>query len=180
MQNLDRILLHYEDNFRNKVFDEDNQKIDILMDVFGITASDKKVNKQYWGRQLGFMFEKLVIEVFQKHDKNFKKAESVGSDKPYDLQSDNDFIDTKYRVGSGDSGTLKKFKSYGKEMKSEGKNPVILILREDNLPSAVTALKNGEWDIYIGQDCFDYIFKKTNFDLQGYLISKKNKYNIHI
>jgi hypothetical protein len=39
-----------------------------------------------------------------------------GSDEFCDLVVGNDAIDTKYRIGSGDSGTLKKFRQYGQEL----------------------------------------------------------------
>ncbi|WP_236002721.1 restriction endonuclease [Staphylococcus xylosus] len=178
MKEIEYILEDYYDNFKNKIFDEQKSENDVLMDIFGITEEIKVINKQYWGRQLGLMFEKIVIEVFKRFDDGFKEAMPVGSNRPYDLQSSNEFIDTKYRIGSGDSGTLKKFKSYGKEMRKEGKIPVILILREDNLPAAIKSLDVGGWEVYIGDKCFNYIYDKTGFKLKDYFKELKLSYDI--
>lgn len=60
-------------------------------------------------------------------------------------------IDTKYRIGSGDSGTLKKFKAYGPTLEEKGFTPVLLIVREDNLGAAITACNAGGWTVTTGQ-----------------------------
>ena len=76
---------------------------------------------------------------------------------------------------SGDSGTLKKFKQYGSILKEKGFRPVLLFLREDNLPAAINACKKGGWLIYTGQATFDYLREKTGFDLYAWLDSHKDK-----
>ena len=60
---------------------------------------------------LKFVREKGV-EIFKHNNTNFKEAESFGADKPIDFIVGSYAIDTKYRIGSGDSRTLKKFKQY--------------------------------------------------------------------
>lgn len=92
-----------------------------------------------------------------------------GDDEPADLYVGKDAIDTKYRVGSGDSGTLKKFKQYGELLKNKGYNPVFLFLRTDNLPAAMTACNKGGWIVYTGEDSFQYILDKTGFNLKSWL-----------
>ncbi len=83
------------------------------MDVFGISPIIKKENRQYWGRELGMCWQLLVTETCKAYCSSFQPAFKVGSDEPCDLIVDGYAIDTKYRIGSGDSGTLKKFKLYG-------------------------------------------------------------------
>ena len=43
-----------------------------------------------------------------------------GADELCDLIAGKDAINTKYRIGSGDSGTLKKFKQYGRKLEGDG------------------------------------------------------------
>ena len=105
-----------------------------LMEVFGITPELKRENRQYWGRELGMCWQRLVIEVFKGTRKDYGPAIRIGADEPCDLTVGKLAIDTKYRIGSGDSGTLKKFKSYGPLLKKQGYEPVILMLRECNPP----------------------------------------------
>ena len=89
------------------------------MQIFGITPDIKRENRQYWGRELGMVWQKIIIEVFKHNHSLFKPAEKVGLDEPYDLQVGNDVIDAKYRVGSGDSGTLKKIQNICKGLKKQ-------------------------------------------------------------
>ncbi len=178
-QELNTIITKYRQSFSNKVYSSENDTHDILMDVFRITPDLKRENRQYWGRELGMCWQLLVSKVAEINCANYKPAFKIGDDEPIDLCIGKDAIDTKYRIGSGDSGTLKKFKSYGELLRNEGYNPVILILREDNLGAAITALKSGGWNLFVGKNCFDYITHKTGFDLENYLVDIKNKFNIN-
>ena len=99
-----------------------------------------------------------------------------GSDEPCDLIVQNYAIDTKYRLGSGDSGTLKKFKSYGHLLREQGYEPVFLFLREDNLPAAMTACRKGNWNMYIGKQSFDFIKNISGFDMEDYLTRKASAF----
>ncbi|MBI1926478.1 hypothetical protein HYR99_19820 [Candidatus Poribacteria bacterium] len=83
---------------------------------------------------------------------------------------------TKYRMGSGDSGTLKKFKQYGFKLQQFGFNPVLLILRNDNLPAAIAACKAGGWVVMSGDDTYEYIRRLTGFNLRTWLHSRKDRY----
>ena len=160
-----------------KEYNAENNDTDLLMDLYGITPEIKRENKQYWGRELGMLFELMCTEIF-KTTKEFKPKEKIGNDAPYDFIYDSLAIDTKYRIGSGDAGTLKKFKQYAKELKDMGYTPVILLFRTDNLPAAITACINGGWKIYMGEDCFNFIKEKAKFDLKEYLKNNKGNFNI--
>jgi hypothetical protein len=50
---LEQILARYQKSFTEKIYAEENEEHDILMDVFGISPIIKKENRQYWGRELG-------------------------------------------------------------------------------------------------------------------------------
>ena len=176
--NINSILKKYELSFSSKTYTEENNEYDILMDVFGITPELKRENRQYWGRELGMLWQLVVTAICAHKCSDFEPALKIGGDEPVDLRIGSDAIDTKYRIGSGDSGTLKKFKQYGAELKEMGYNPIILILRYDNLPAAITACVNGGWNVLIGDDAFNYIKNKTGIDLIEYLIKNKNKYSI--
>lgn len=175
---LDEVLRGYHSSFVGKVYSDENDDHDLLMDAFGVTPQLKRENRQYWGRELGKCWESLVIEACRNVD-TFQPALRIGSDEPCDLRIANYAIDTKYRVGSGDSGTLKKFKQYGPLLRANGYTPVFLFLREDNLPAAITACQNGGWEIYIGQDSFDFIQRVSGFDMKDYLTRKARAFLVN-
>lgn len=170
-QNLDAVLERYKTSFIKKVYSDENDDHDLLMQAFGISPLLKRENRQYWGRELGKCWESLVIEAC-KNVPSFQPALRIGGDEPCDLIVQNYAIDTKYRLGSGDSGTLKKFKSYGPLLREYGYEPVFLFLREDNLPAAMTACQSGTWKIYIGKQSFDFIKDISGFDMENYLTRK--------
>lgn len=117
----------------------------------------------------------LVIQACKNSD-TFQPALKIGSDEPCDLRIENYAIDTKYRVGSGDSGTLKKFKQYGEILINKGYEPVFLFLREDNLPAAITACKKGNWTVYMGKESFNFIKKVSGFDMEDFLIKRRGEF----
>ena len=116
-------------------------------------------------------WQRLVVVVAQSH-RTYGQPIRWGDDEPCDLVMGRTAIDTKYRVGSGDSGTLKKLKEYARQLKSEGYVPVMLILRTDNLQSSVDACESGGWKIYTGQDSFKFIERRCGVDLQAMLVDK--------
>ncbi|MDP0589471.1 MAG: hypothetical protein QS748_09905 [Candidatus Endonucleobacter bathymodioli] len=177
-KNLDNILHGYQSSFSNKVYNNENNDSDLLMAAFGISPELKRENKQYWGRELGKCWESLVIEVC-KNIPTFQPALRINADEPCDLIVENYAIDTKYRVGSGDSGTLKKFKQYGATLKNLGYTPVFLFLREDNLPAAMTACQNGGWSIYIADQSFDFIQEISGFDMKTYLTMRSLQFSVN-
>lgn len=175
---LSSILEKYQSSFAAKHYNNENDDHDILMNVFGISPEIKRENRQYWGRELGMCWQLLVVEIAKATRKDFSPAERIGSDEPADLFIGKDAIDTKYRIGSGDSGTLKKFKKYGKYFREKGLRPVLLVLREDNLPAAITACRTGGWTLYIGQECLDYIKEVTGYDVKSFLEKHLSSFDI--
>jgi hypothetical protein len=169
-QQLKGILSQYRQAFTGKAYSEENEDHDVLMDVFGITPLLKRENRQYWGRELGMCWQRLVCEVLRMTCESYKPAIRIGDDEPCDCVVGGDVIDTKYRIGSGDSGTLKKFKQYGKLFQAQSLRPVLLILRKDNLPAAIGACKAGGWNVLTGQATFDYIQEASGFDLNSWLL----------
>lgn len=175
------ILSSYKESFSEKNYTDEFYDTDPLMNVFGITQELKRENKQYWGRELGKCWEVLVRTLFELTCKDFEPPKRVKRDEPVDFYVGYDAVDTKYRIGSGDSGTLKKFTAYGKMMKKQGYNPVILLLRTDNLPAALSKIDAGGWTRLESDAAFDYIREKTNFELKEWLIylEKENKLKIN-
>lgn len=174
---LEEILRKYGQSFASKVFGGESREIDDLMLVFGLTQEAKTRNKQYWGRELGKCWERLVIELCRRTCDNFREGVREGADELCDLVVGKDAIDTKYRIGSGDSGTLKKFKQYGRRLKELGLRPTLLILRTDNLPAAITACVTGGWDVRSGADAYSYLEMVTKFDMQSWLKERKNRFS---
>ena len=172
------IITQYQQSFSDKSYGEENNEDDLLMNIFNITPELKRENRQYWGRELGMCWQLLVTKLCELTCNNFRPALRIEADEPTDLFIGIDAIDTKYRIGSGDSGTLKKFKKYGRLLKDKGYSPTILILREDNLHAAVTACKAGGWNVYSGDVMFDYLKKRTGFDLKIYLTQMSGKSSI--
>jgi hypothetical protein len=177
-QSLGTILNQYKQSFTAKIYREENDDIDLLMEVFGITPEMKRENRQYWGRELGMCWQRLVTEICRQSCKEFGEAVRFGADEPYDLTVGNQAIDTKYRVGSGDSGTLKKFKGYATLLREKGYDPVLLIAREDNLPAAITACRSGGWLVITGSEAFQFLKELTGFDLKNYLQTKALAYKV--
>jgi hypothetical protein len=56
--------------------------------------------------------------------------------------------------------------------------PILLILREDNLPAAITAVQSGNWRIYRGDASFEFLKDLSNFDLRDFLIKKAGAYPV--
>lgn len=176
-RHLESILQQYSVSFNAKKFIEESLEEDDLMLVFGLTQEIKDLNKQYWGRELGKCWERLIIEVGRQSCVDFSPAIRDGKDELCDLVIGTDAIDAKYRIGSGDSGTLKKFKQYAERLTNRGYKPVLLILRTDSLPQAINACIVGGWRVLSGQDAFDYLSEITNFDLQAWLKARRGLYS---
>lgn len=177
-QALGTILEQYQQSFTSKIYIEETDISDLLMEVFGITAEIKRENRQYWGRELGMCWQRLVTQLCRSCCAEFATALRIGSDEPCDLIVGKQAIDTKYRIGSGDSGTLKKFKAYASLLKDNGYEPVLLILREDNLPAAITACRAGGWTVLTGNETFRFLKQLTGFDLKRYLQTKTLEYTV--
>lgn len=179
LEEINFLLTQYSNSFTTKVYNEENNEDDPIMNLFNIDPELKRENRQYWGRELGKFWERFVVAIF-KHARPdlYKPAQQFGRDEPFDLIVGNYAIDTKYRVGSGDSGTLKKFKQYGKMITDLGFEPVFLMVREDNLPAAMTAIYQGGWTVYTGEDSFDFISNTCGIDIHQLIKSFGDKYFI--
>ncbi|MHB8753182.1 MAG: hypothetical protein ACYDBJ_28845 [Aggregatilineales bacterium] len=123
-----------------------------------------------------FLSDRLLV--FRNTREDFLSALRIGSDEPFDFGFSSFVVDTKYRIGSGDSGTLKKFKSYGADLKGKGYKPVILILRGDNLPAAITACLVGGWQVITAENTFEFILKHSGFDLNNYLNQRVGHFGV--
>ncbi|MBI3653741.1 MAG: restriction endonuclease [Acidobacteria bacterium] len=178
VKTLGEILSQYQTSFTDKIFDEAKNETDLLMEVFGITPELKRTNRQYWGRELGMCWQRLIVEVCKKTCQDFGPALRFGSDEPCDLIVGNQAIDTKYRIGSGDSGTLKKFKASAPLLRKNGYEPVLLIVREDNLQAAITACKTGGWTVFTGDMTYGFIKELTGFEIKAFLQAKALEYKV--
>lgn len=184
MYNKDALLIEptiqkYYDSFTSKSYGAENNDSDLLMDLYGISPEQKRENRQYWGRELGMLWQLIVVALAKEHcSSEYKPALRIGDNEPCDLIIGQDAIDTKYRIGSGDSGTLKKFKQYGLHLQSMGFRPVFLILRDDNLPSAITAARKGGWTVLSGDEAILYLQEKTGVNIRNVILGFGKKYNL--
>ncbi len=176
--NMKKVLAVYQNSFSTKVHGQENSDLDPLMSLFGITPELKRENRQYWGRELGMCWQLVVTELFKELANNFAPPYRDGADELCDLIDGTDAIDTKYRIGSGDSGTLKKFKQYAKTLKQINYRPVLLIVRDDNLPAAITACINGGWTVLTGDDTWEYVEQRTGFDLKTWFVASAGQFPI--
>ena len=55
-------------------------------------------------------------------------------------------------------------------------SPVLLILRDDNLPAAITACLHGGWTVLTGTQAFEYLYQNTGVDVYNLLKQFKDKY----
>ena len=158
------ILDQYRIKFQNKIHISPPYSSDILLDYFNITLDQIRQNKQYWNRELGMCWQKLIVESV-KNLPDYQSAFRIDRKEPCDLILGKDAIDTKYRIGSGDSGTIKKLKEYAQLLSDRGYRPVLLILREDNLKSTISACEKGGWNTIIGDSALEYIRNRIGQDL---------------
>jgi hypothetical protein len=176
-RSLGLILQQYSESFSSKEYGDENEQVDPLMNVFGSSPKLKRENRQYWGRELGMCWQLLVSRAFEVCRKNdFAPGYRLKDDELCDLMVARMAIDTKYRIGSGDSGTLKKFKQYGKKLRSHGLEPVMLILRSDNLPAAIQACLAGGWQTFVGQAAFEFIKRESGFDMFRFLTDSAKRH----
>jgi len=173
------ILKRHKRSFDGKIFPNEPPDEDDLMLIFGLTQEIKSKNKQYWGKQLGHCWEDIITTLCRQKCENFGDRIKYGSGRKHlcDFVIGNIAVDTKYRIGSGDQGTLDKFKLYGNKLHERGYRPFMLILRKDNLPSAINACQEGGWTVKTDNETYEYISGITSFDLKSWLKAKRNCYN---
>ena len=178
-ESLDNLISRYQTSFTQKIYTGENDDSDPMMDVFAITPELKRENRQYWGRELGMCWQLIVTEVFRQSCNDFGPAIRIGTDEPCDFTIGTASIDTKYRIGSGDSGTLKKFRQYGELLVEYGYEPILLIARDDNLPAAIRACIRGGWVVHTGDSTFEFIKTHSGFDLKNFLVKRAAAFRVH-
>lgn len=170
---LDATLSRYRSSFADKVFEEKIAKSDPLMEVFGLTPEEKSKNPQYWGRELGKMWELLVLDICLHHTISATRPSDGDERQPCDVVVDGIGLETKYRSGSGDTNFQKKIRSSGKVLAETGLQPILLFFRDDNLPQVLGTARRSGWLFYQGEQTFDFIRDRFAFDIAAYLRSRK-------
>ena len=153
------ILNQYHTKFRDKIHIYPKYSSDILLEYFNITTNQIRQNKQYWNRELGMCWQRLIIQLL-KEQPDYQSAIRINRKELCDLVLGKDAIDTKYRIGSGDSGTVNKLKDYAQILLNMGYRPVLLILRKDNLKSTISSCEKSGWHTIIGNKALEYINSK--------------------
>lgn len=77
---LEQILNQYQQDFAERTSPEESTEEDDLMLAFGLTQTIKTTNKQYWGRQLGKCWERLVETLCQQTCEQYQKAHGTHYD----------------------------------------------------------------------------------------------------
>ncbi len=178
IQSLDLILKDHYHSFTKKIVSEESDKLDELMLVFGIDKHIKSDNKQYWNKQLSRCWRLLVIESLHRNLAEFQGPLIIEKEEICDMVIGRDAIDTRYRIGSLAVVNTKKLKHKATKLENMGLRPVLLILRDDNLPQAITACNYNGWTTIIGKDAYEYIYKLSGFDLKTWLQTRRNLYRL--
>lgn len=177
----------YQKRFSEKVATTPhyNESHDLLMDIFGITPEQKRLQAQYWGRELGTLWQDLVTDCFRESDQVQRFTgpivvpDSRGTSyEPADLSGNGYAIDTKYRIGSGDAKFVKSFKESKAMLESKNLKAVLLILREDNLASPIHSAEKSGWVVLTGKGSFSFVERETGIALQSILVENVGKFKI--
>lgn len=177
-QSLDLVLKDHYHSFTKKVVSEESEKADDIMLVFGLNKSIKSENKQYWNKQLSRCWQLLVLESCHRNLAEFQGPLVEQNEQLCDLVIGNDAIETRYRIGSLGVVNIKKLKNNAAKLENMGLRPVLLILRDDNLPQAITACNYNGWTTISGKDAYTYIHKLSGFDLKSWLQTRRNLYRL--
>lgn len=171
------ILKTYRDNFANKSFGKaESDTSDILMDVFGINADTKRENRQYWGRELGTCWERLVKAVFTATIPDVLPGYKLGKKEICDLVAEPHAIDMKYRLATSQPAVRDELERHAEWLVAANYVPVLLVLRDDNLPAAVRRCETGGWTVHTGAAAFDFIKGRTHIDLNAWLTKLGDAY----
>lgn len=65
-------------------------------------------------------------------------------------------------------------------LKSVGLAPIMLILREDNLPQAVARMKSAGWNVLTAVRSFEFIRQHGDFDLEAWLIERARSTDVSL
>jgi hypothetical protein len=174
---VDDIFRRYQKSFRERVAATGEGGHDPLMDVFGIKPEQKAGEAQFWGRELGMCWERLVIGCFASHPR-YRPGVTRGREQLCDLVVGHDAIDTKYRVGSGDAGTLGKIVAHGAALSAQGLEPMLLVFRDDSLAAARSRLSKGGWRLIEGAAALDWVRENSGVDLVALLRARRHRFAI--
>lgn len=179
-QKLDAIMAHSRERALDKHFAADDATTDLLMEAYALDPKTRHQHMQFWGQRLGLCWEGLVDTVFStlRPDAHGDRIH-YGRGELCDMVFGDDAIDTKYRIGSGDGATIRKFCRYGDMLREDGYRPVMLILRTDSLDQSIHRCAH-HWEIYQGDAAFDYIHEHTDYDLRTYLHLRKGHFKISL
>nr|WP_250807483.1 hypothetical protein [Neorhizobium tomejilense] len=166
---LEGILGKCRDAFAARKFEDLESSTDLLMQSLSVTPSMKAANRQYWGRELGIAWENLLKVIWKTADGDCHFPMSGDPDHPCDIVGSRFAVDAKYRVGSGDSGTLQKLRRNGATLRESGKEPILLVFRDDSLRSSLAAAKAGGWTVKHGEETLRFVKEELGFDLRSFL-----------
>lgn len=162
------ILEEYASSFRRKELIERSETSDALLEVFRLTPVTLNLNRQYWHRELGMCWERLVKHAFVGLP-GYRGTLRGPEGSPCDFAIETTAIDTKYRLGSGDAGTLNKLVRNAEWLHSQGLIPLMLFLRTDSLPAATSRMRSAGWTLLAGAASFKFILERTGVDLESEL-----------
>jgi len=94
---LKSVIRSYHGSFSSKVYSDQNDDHDVLMDVFGLVPAVKRENRQYWGRELGMCWQLIVTELFRAAGKGFQPGYREGADELCDLIAEKRNVSTRMR-----------------------------------------------------------------------------------
>jgi hypothetical protein len=169
------ILTRYQEAFQAKLHHEQLGGMDMLMAAFGLTPQDKAAASQYWGRELGMCWERLVCSCYAPLP-SYEPGLAHATGQPCDFVYGRMAVDTKYRLGSGDAGTLKKLAENARWLKARKYEPVMLFLRTDSLASATSRMRRAGWQVLEAEESFELVKAHTARDLLAELQAVKDSY----
>lgn len=82
---LHAIFAQYQASFTQKAYKEENDDLDLLMAIFSLTPELKRENRQYWGRELGMCWQRIVTKICEQKCDDFGPALRVNADEPCDF-----------------------------------------------------------------------------------------------
>lgn len=154
-----------------KEYSEESTLVDPLMTALGVTLSDKRAHPQFFGQMLGMCWEQLVYRLLGETTPQFKPPVRVGRLEPCDFVLRDMAVDMKYRIGSGDSRTIRNIRRNGRFLTELGLRPHLAILRTDSMQSSLDSLRLGGWTILEGQETVDFVSRESGFDLVAWLMN---------
>lgn len=168
----DGIIGGYREAFSRKDFGDELPVSDLLMDAFGITPETKRENAQYWGRELGSVWQRLVFESFKHVDKSTRTPPKQCPVHPCDVVTRGFGIEVKYRIGSGDAPFIKNLEANASVFTARGESPVLLVFREDSLATNIKRAGRAGWTVKAGAESLAFLLEHTGCDLEAFLRDK--------